>query len=221
MTWASASLSPGPRRPAAAPLIPDPRAAERDMPETAEPYDLPFPDQWPHRPKYVIVVEREFGLRHVVARLRIVGIERERCLIFGIHLGAEPGAGHEASGGVMWYHDGPSGSPGAAHDSIAVAHRRDSGARPTSSVSRTRARDPSSRGRFPRPRRRRSAAAIRLAATRSLGKRRGNQHSNNPRETEKNRPCLGLAPWANRRSGQIRADYSGGGPNCNVAGPLI
>ena len=28
------------------------------MPETAEPYDLPFPDQWPHRPKYVIVVDQ-------------------------------------------------------------------------------------------------------------------------------------------------------------------
>ena len=34
-------------RPAATPLIPDPRAGERDMPETAEPYDLPFPDHWP------------------------------------------------------------------------------------------------------------------------------------------------------------------------------
>jgi len=28
------------------------------MPETAEPYDLPFPDQWPHRPTYVIVVDQ-------------------------------------------------------------------------------------------------------------------------------------------------------------------
>ena len=28
------------------------------MPETAEPYDLPFPDQWPHRPRYVIVVDQ-------------------------------------------------------------------------------------------------------------------------------------------------------------------
>ena len=34
-------------RPAATPLIPGPRAGERDMPETAEPYDLPFPDHWP------------------------------------------------------------------------------------------------------------------------------------------------------------------------------
>ena len=28
------------------------------MPETADPYDLPFPDQWSHRPKYVIVVDQ-------------------------------------------------------------------------------------------------------------------------------------------------------------------
>jgi hypothetical protein len=47
-----------PSRPAATPRIPGPRAGERDMPETAEPYDLPFPDQWPHRPKYVIVVDQ-------------------------------------------------------------------------------------------------------------------------------------------------------------------
>jgi hypothetical protein len=45
-------------RPAAAPRIPAPRAGERDTPETAGPYDLPFPDQWPHRPKYVIVVDQ-------------------------------------------------------------------------------------------------------------------------------------------------------------------
>ena len=44
--------------PAATPPIPDPRAGERDMPETAEPYDLPFPDHWPHRPTYVIVVDQ-------------------------------------------------------------------------------------------------------------------------------------------------------------------
>ena len=30
----------------------------------------------------------------------------------------------------MWYQDGPSGSPGAAGDIIAMAQRRDSGARP-------------------------------------------------------------------------------------------
>jgi hypothetical protein len=45
-------------RPAATPLIPDPRSGERDLPETAEPYDLPFPDHWPHRPEYVIVVDQ-------------------------------------------------------------------------------------------------------------------------------------------------------------------
>ena len=45
-------------RPAVTPFIPGPRAGERDMPETAEPYDLPFPDQWAHRPKYVIVVDQ-------------------------------------------------------------------------------------------------------------------------------------------------------------------
>jgi hypothetical protein len=45
-------------RRAASPLIPGPRAGERDVPETAEPYDLPFPDQWPHRPTYVIVVDQ-------------------------------------------------------------------------------------------------------------------------------------------------------------------
>ena len=45
-------------RPAATPPIPDPRAGERDMPETADPYDLPFPDQWSHRPTYVIVVDQ-------------------------------------------------------------------------------------------------------------------------------------------------------------------
>jgi hypothetical protein len=32
------------------------------MPETAEPYDLPFPDQWLHRPEYVIVVDQLRGL---------------------------------------------------------------------------------------------------------------------------------------------------------------
>ena len=28
------------------------------MPGTAEPYELPFPDHWPHRPKFVIVVDQ-------------------------------------------------------------------------------------------------------------------------------------------------------------------
>jgi hypothetical protein len=50
-------------RPAATPLVPDPRAGERDRPETAEPYDLPFPDQWRHRPEYVIVVDQLRGWR--------------------------------------------------------------------------------------------------------------------------------------------------------------
>jgi hypothetical protein len=50
----------GPRsRQPAAPSIPSPRAADRDIPETAEPYDLPFPDHWPPgRPEYVIVVDQ-------------------------------------------------------------------------------------------------------------------------------------------------------------------
>ena len=39
-------------------------------------------------------------------------------------------SGQDASGGVMWYQEGPSGSPGAAHDIIAIAQRRDSGAEP-------------------------------------------------------------------------------------------
>ena len=51
------------RRPAATPLIPDPRPGERDRPETADPYDLPFPDGWPHRPEYVIVVDQLCGWR--------------------------------------------------------------------------------------------------------------------------------------------------------------
>jgi hypothetical protein len=51
------------RRPAATPRVPDPRSGERDEPETADPYDLPFPDQWPHRPEYVIVVDQLRGWR--------------------------------------------------------------------------------------------------------------------------------------------------------------
>jgi len=52
--------APGSRhRRAAMPRVPGPRAAERDRPETAEPYDLPFPDRWPPgRPEYVIVVDQ-------------------------------------------------------------------------------------------------------------------------------------------------------------------
>jgi hypothetical protein len=46
-------------RRAAKPFIPGPREAGRDMPETTEPYDLPFPDHWPPgRPDYVIVVDQ-------------------------------------------------------------------------------------------------------------------------------------------------------------------
>jgi len=46
-------------RRAAQPFIPGPRAANRDMPETAEPDDLPFSDHWPPgRPDYVIVVDQ-------------------------------------------------------------------------------------------------------------------------------------------------------------------
>ena len=49
-------------RPAAAPLVPDPRPGQRDMPETAEPDDLPFPGAWPPgRPEYVIVVDQLRG----------------------------------------------------------------------------------------------------------------------------------------------------------------
>ena len=33
------------------------------MPETADPYDLPFPDHWPHCPEYVIVVDQLRGWR--------------------------------------------------------------------------------------------------------------------------------------------------------------
>ena len=64
-------MTPSRRRPArpgnredATPLIPSPRASERDLPETAEPYDLPFPDGWPPgRPEYVIVVDQLRGWR--------------------------------------------------------------------------------------------------------------------------------------------------------------
>ena len=46
-------------RQADTPSTPGPHTADRDMPETAEPYDLPSPDHWPPgRPEYVIVVEQ-------------------------------------------------------------------------------------------------------------------------------------------------------------------
>ena len=53
----------GPRRQDATPPIPGPRPGEKDLPETAEPYDLPFPDDYrpPHRPEYVIVVDQLRG----------------------------------------------------------------------------------------------------------------------------------------------------------------
>ena len=53
-----APRGPGPRRHAGRPLVPDPRAGDKDMREMTDPYDLPFPDRLPHRPKYVIVVDQ-------------------------------------------------------------------------------------------------------------------------------------------------------------------
>ena len=49
---------PGRRRQADRSLVPDPRPGEKDIREMADPYDLPFPDRWPHRPRYVIVVDQ-------------------------------------------------------------------------------------------------------------------------------------------------------------------
>ena len=49
---------PGPRRQADRPLVPAPRQGDKDMREIEDPYELPFPDRWPHRPKYVIVVDQ-------------------------------------------------------------------------------------------------------------------------------------------------------------------
>jgi hypothetical protein len=65
---------PGPRRQAACPLVPDPRLGDKDMRETTDPYDLPFPDRWPAgRPEYVIVVDqlrgREPGQPHSLTEL--------------------------------------------------------------------------------------------------------------------------------------------------------
>ena len=54
---------PGSRRHADRPLVPDPRPGDKDMREMTDPYDLPFPDRWPHRPKYVIVVDQLRGWR--------------------------------------------------------------------------------------------------------------------------------------------------------------
>jgi hypothetical protein len=52
---------PGPRRRADRPLIPHPPQGEKEMREIDDPYDLPFPDRWPHRPEYVIVVAQLRG----------------------------------------------------------------------------------------------------------------------------------------------------------------
>jgi hypothetical protein len=52
---------PGPRRRADRPLVPDPRPGEKDRREIDDPCDLPFPDRWPHRPEYVIVVAQLRG----------------------------------------------------------------------------------------------------------------------------------------------------------------
>ena len=49
---------PGPRRQAGRPLVPGPRPGDKDMREMTDPCDLPFPGRWPHRPKYVIVVDQ-------------------------------------------------------------------------------------------------------------------------------------------------------------------
>jgi hypothetical protein len=61
-------VTPSRRKPArtashpdATPLVPSPRSGERDAPE--DPYDLPFPDHWPRRPEYVIVVDQLRGWR--------------------------------------------------------------------------------------------------------------------------------------------------------------
>ncbi len=53
----------GPRRLDATPQVPDQRPGEKDLAETREPYDLPFPDDcWPPgRPEYVIVVDQLRG----------------------------------------------------------------------------------------------------------------------------------------------------------------
>ena len=51
----------GRRSQADRPHVPDPRSGDRDMREMTDPYDLPFPDYWPHRPEYVIVVAQLRG----------------------------------------------------------------------------------------------------------------------------------------------------------------
>ena len=49
---------PGRRRKVDRPHVPDPRPSNKDMREMTDPYDLPFPDRWPHRPQFVIVVDQ-------------------------------------------------------------------------------------------------------------------------------------------------------------------
>ena len=56
-----APREPGPRRRAGRPLVPDPRPGGMDRREMDDPYDLPFPGRWPHRPEYVIVVAQLRG----------------------------------------------------------------------------------------------------------------------------------------------------------------
>ena len=55
----------GPRTPrqATTPPVPHPRTGDKDPAETAEPYDLPFPDdRWPQgRPAYAVVVDQLRG----------------------------------------------------------------------------------------------------------------------------------------------------------------
>ena len=53
----------GPRRPDGTPQAAAPRPGEKNLAETAEPYDLPFPDDYrlPRRPDYVIVVDQLRG----------------------------------------------------------------------------------------------------------------------------------------------------------------
>ena len=49
----------GTRRPAVTPPAPELRPDEREIPETREPYDLPFPDCWaPGGPKFVVVIDQ-------------------------------------------------------------------------------------------------------------------------------------------------------------------
>jgi hypothetical protein len=52
---------PGLRRRADRSLVPDPRPGDMDVREMTDPYDLPFPDYWPHRPECVIVVDQLRG----------------------------------------------------------------------------------------------------------------------------------------------------------------